>query len=719
MLATDVPVQPPDDQTFVESRDDDLSSQMSLSQPSKEVSAMTQNTVTSAAFRQLCFVLAALSSNLVFAAGDVTVKTSHPQYPGEGAFQTVEDCVAFATQGTSKPQDSAIALYKWLLTHQWHLMSPMEWQVPGRIPDSADPGDYETVLFDANRARFSYGYGLCGTVHAWNEVYWKALGMQARRREFPNHINSEVFYNNRWHAFDTDMAGLLFRPDGEVAGYEDIIQNPELADAGNPPLPHYPFAWPSDFDTMKAGWQQVAQKKKWYSMYNGGYAAHPAIASLRSGETFTRWYDRDHFGGPTKRRFWQNQEGGPHRNWTYFNNGNPFHDGAEANARSEATYCNGEFVYEPPLHSRKSREGMSACSDQVAHRQQSPSLYSTDGSAVAVTFQHFSPYVICGDPVDDANPMSATATDGVVVEGEVVGTVTCEVSNDQGQSWHAVVLLQPMDNPGRSAGTFKADLTEHTKGRYGWHIRFGWSGTAGLNALRFRTTTQVCQAIYPRLTPNGCDVTCRSSSRSVVPVLPNFGLSEKDISAVEVTELRSENLKYTPRSPTQRYAYEAMDTEPAHVVFRVAAPTVLTEVRAAFRYQLNVSRPQDCRYDIDLSTDGGITWTTFATSEIPSDNEFSSGWLSGRTSMAAEFREALVRFRMNTPGRKSAMIDAQLYGIHHNAVSGPVTMEFGWLEKGKLQTQQTILPASQKSNTMHIPTGRELQDSFVRLMVKP
>ena len=104
------------------------------------------------------------------ASGDVTLRTDHPHYPGEGAFQTVTDCVQFATQGHTTPQGKAIAMYKWFLTHQWHLMSPMEWCVPGRIPDSMDAGDYETVLFDANRARFSYGYGLCGTVNAWNEL---------------------------------------------------------------------------------------------------------------------------------------------------------------------------------------------------------------------------------------------------------------------------------------------------------------------------------------------------------------------------------------------------------------------------------------------------------------------------------------------------------------------------------------------------------------------
>lgn len=671
----------------------------------------------------LLLLTGAICTARVAAAADVTLRTDHPQYAGEGAFQTVADCVAFATAGSTDAQEKAIAMYLWLLGHQWHLMSPMEWSVPGRIPDAADPGDYETVMFDANRARFSYGYGLCGTVHAWNEPYWKALGMPARRREFPQHVNSEIFYNNEWHAFDTDMAGLLFRPDGVVAGYADIQAEPKLAESVKSPLPHYPFAWPSDFNTMKQGWQQVAARKKWYRLYNGGYAAHPGIVHLRRGETFTRWYDRDHYGGSGKRRFWQHQKGGPFRQWTYFDNGTPVHDGSHANARSRASYCNGEFVYEPALNTSRSREGMASHSANVAHRDDAPALYSADGAKASVTFQHFSPYVICGDPVDDANPMSGVATDGLVIRGRLVGTVQCEISADGGQTWKSVAISPPADlpKPADAAPTergtpFRVDVTEYIKGRYGWHVRFSWQNAAGLDALKFVTTTQVCQAMYPRLTSNGCTVTCRSRSRAVVAVLPNFGVPESQVAAFEETTLRSKNLRYTPRSAKQRYAYQATDRQPASVVFKLSAPENLMEVRAAVRYQVPVPPPEGCDFRLDVSTDGGQTWTQFAVADVPADNEFSSGWLSGRVdTAAADATDALVRFRMHSPGRRAALIDAQLYGIHELKQQGPVSVEFGWLEGGTLQTYETRLAAEADSSTFRVPTSGNVQDSFVRL----
>lgn len=647
-------------------------------------------------------------------AGDVLIQTSHPQYPGEGAFQTVDDCVAFATRNQTDVQDKAIAMYKWFLTHQWHLMSPMEWCVPGRAPDTADPGNYETVVFDANRARFSYGYGLCGTTHAWNEVYWKAMGLRARRREFPNHINSEVFYQDEWHAFDSDMAGLIFRPDGVVAGYADLQKQPGLINNQTSRLPHYPFDWPNDFETMKRGWQQVAEKKNWYSLHNGGYASHPGIVQLRSGESFTRWFDRDHYGGPSRRRFWHNQPGGPERNWSFLNTEDPFHEGKNSNARNIASYCNGEFAYEPPLHSEACRDSLVGNSNNIGFRKLAPRLYSTDGKLASATFRHFSPYVICGDPEDDANPMTGRATDGFVIHAKVKGTIKCEVSADQGQSW-SVVPQEPVQSA-TNDNSLRVDLTEFVKGRYGWQVRFSWHGDSGVDSVKFTTTTQVCQAMYPRLTANGCTVNYKSTPRAVVAMIPNFGLAEEQIGKFEVKSLRTANLKYTPRSVTNRYAFKATNNKPAAVVFKIAAPTELQEVRAAVRYQLPVPPTAGCDVRLEVSTDAGLSWQEFAKAEIPDDNEFSSGWLAGIAKVTANpAREAWVRVRFQTPGRPAALIDARLYGIHQVKPPEKVSVQLGWLQDGKRLSKQVNLAAGVTSTSIFVPTGDQIVDRFVRI----
>lgn len=650
-------------------------------------------------------------TNAVAGVGDPTIRTSHPTYAGEGAFQSIDDCVRFATHDATSEQEKALALYSWMLTHQWHLMSPQEWCVPGRTPDTRITGDYEMVVFDANRARFSYGYGLCGTVHSWNEPYWKSLGMNARRRAFPGHVNSEVFYADSWHAFDTDMAGLLFRRDGVVAGYDDIIRDPTLAESVKPPIPHYPFAWPQDFNTMKRGWQEVAQGGSWFKLYNSGYAAHPGIVHVRSGESFTRWYDRDHFGGPSKRRFWHHQDGGPYRNWAFFDQGAPTHTGDNANCRAAASYCNGEFDYVPQLATAAYREGVSDQSKNTGSRAESPRLYSTDGQPAFVTFRHFSPYVICGDPVDDANPMSGPATDGLVLEATPIGSVRMEFSADEGQTWHAVKV------PTRtSAMPVRIDLTDLAKGRYGWQIRFHFSGDAGLDALRFVTTTQVCQAMYPRLKPNGTRIEYAAKSRAVVAVLPDFGLPPSQVDAFEVTDLRATNVAYKGRSESSRRAYETTDNQPGTVVFRVASPEPLQQVRAAVRYQLRVPPPKNTDYHLEISTDRGMNWRTFATAQIPGDNEYSSGWLSGTAEIdAADITEAMVKVHFHADGHRTGIIEAQFYGVHE--VPGPqaVTLEYGWLTGGQLQTHTQKIPAGTTSHEFDIETTQDIADQFVRI----
>ncbi|TVP96821.1 MAG: hypothetical protein EA381_16575 [Planctomycetaceae bacterium] len=645
--------------------------------------------------------------------GDPTVRTDHPVYPGEGAFQEIEDCVAFATRGKTASQDQAIALYRWLLMHQYHLMSPQECVYPGESVDT-EGGNGERVVYDANRARFSYGYGLCGTVHAWNEPYWQALGMPARRRAFPGHTNSEVFYDGSWHAYDTDMAGILFRPDGVVAGYEDIIADPRLITAVQPPLPHYPFAWPGDFEAMKRGWTQVAEGGDWFKMYNSGYAAHPGIVHLRSGETWTRYFDRDHFGGPAERRFWHHAKGGPYRTWTFVNTDDTAHDGAEVNARGNASYANGEFVYSPSLADERFREGIRHAAENLGSQPESPRLHSRDGQPTSVVFGHFSPYVIAGKPVDGENPMTGKATDGLVLVAKFVGEVACRVSTDDGQTWQQVPVEG--SNPQDASGRVRADLTERVKGHYGWQVAFDWAGAAGIDELTFTTTTQVSQSIYPRLKPGGSKVRYRAASRGVVASLPNFSLPETECDVFEEVSMRSKNLRYHGLGGDSRLAYETTDNRPGQVVFRLDSPQPLREVRAAFRYSIRSPAPSGSEFSMEVSIDNGRTWRQMGRSDIPEDNEFSSGWLAG----SAEFEDstataAFVRCNLYAGGYRTGLLQVQLYGIHETATPQELELAYGWEEAGEEKSWSTKIPANTAEQTFELPTGQKITDRYIRM----
>jgi len=653
-------------------------------------------------FLALAFCAPALS---LAGVGDPTIRTDHAHYPGEGAFQTVEQCVEFATKPAAgkSQQERALAMYHWLLTHQYHLHSPQEWKIPGLVPGATDHPDM--VTYDANRSRFSYGYGLCGTVHAWNEPYWRALGMTPRRRAFPGHVNSEIEYGGSWHAFDTDMAGLVFRPDGIVAGYADIANDPSIVKPAGNGVPCYPFAWPSDFKAMKQGWQEVAQGGNWYALYNGGYAVHPGIVQLRSGESFTRWFDPDHFGGREQRRHWHRNETGPERNWTFVNAGEPYHRGGESNSRGNASYCNGEFIYEPKLNVAQLDDTVDR-SENLAVSDPSPQLRSSDGKPAQVTFCHFSPYVICGHAAG-GSPMNNPATGGLVVEGDVAGKVELEVSANGGLTWQ----------PGpRLSDTFRHDLTDAVKGRYGWQLRFRFAGEAGIERLRFTTVTQVSQMIYPRLTSGGSEVVYNAASRGVVPVLPALELAE-EFQRHEVHSMRSANVRFAPRTKENRYVYQTTNNKPGSVVFRVDAPRRLTEVRAAVRYAIRVPPPAETGYRLEISTDQGATWQPMAKAEIPADNEYSSGWLAGEKAVETDVTSALVRATFYAGGYTTGLIEAELYGAHATGNPEAVELTYGWQDAGGMRSHRETIAAGAKQHRFTVPTGDEVVDRFVRMAV--
>lgn len=638
--------------------------------------------------------------------GDVTIQTDHEQYPGEGAFQSPAQCVNWAARDATTDHEKSLAIFQWLLTHQWHLMSPQEWCIPGRVP-GANSNDYEMVVYDANKGRFSYGYGLCGTVHAWNEVYWQAAGFPARRRAFPGHTNSEIFYDGKWRMYDTDMAGIVFNRDGSVAGYDEITSDLSLLERPQGSWPRYPFAWPSDFETMKRGWEQVAQGGNWYKLYHGGYAALPGIVHLRSGETFTRYAHPDGFGGRDKRRFWHQLKDGPNRDWTFANGGVPFHRGPESNSRGRTTYGNALFEYAPDLTSEKSFEGSVARSLNLAVSEKG--LRGTDDKFSTITFHHFSPYVICGDPPDDRDPLLNRATEGFVVEGVCTGDVTISVSADQGQSWAEPIAIE---------NEFRQDLTELAKGRYGWWIRFSLGPGASLKSLRTTTTCQLNQAMYPRLKPVETKVTFRSQPRAVVPVLPRLEEESATLNRFEVRELRTDNLDFVGRSSDERLSYRVRGPNTAEVVFRVPAETPLVGISAAARFAVRSPTPEGAEYQLEYSVDCGQSWQDLGTAIPPADNEFSSGWVYGqRVFPETTEKDVLVKVRLFGGGYGTGLLTAELYGIRATSPSSASQVTYSWFEGDTRKEYSFDVPANREEFSVKIPTGRQIRDDFVRIAI--
>ena len=194
-------------------------------------------------------------------------------------------------------------------------------------------------------------------------------------------------------------------------------------------------------------------------------------------------------------------------------------------------------------------------------------------------------------------------------------------------------------------------------------------------------------------------------------------MPESGVSAFEATSMRSDNVVYRGRSEKSRRAYETTNNKPGTVVFRIDSPRRLNEVRAAVRYQLRVPPPTEHDYHLDVSTDNGESWRTFAKADIPDDNEFSSGWLSGKTAIKSDVKTALVRFHMYAGGHRTGLIDAQFYGVYDIPSNQGLTIEYGWLESNRLKRHKQAVPQGVFEQAFRVDTGSSIRDEFIRLAV--
>jgi hypothetical protein len=646
----------------------------------------------------------------VFAeVGDPTIETDHPDYSGEGVFQTAEKIVKHVTADKKTNQEKAIALWRWILTHQYHAQQPMEWSRGAKVPDSRNEKDNLLYLYDANRARFSYGYAMCGTAHAWNQVLWKALGFNARNRAFPGHSNSEIEYDGSWHTFDTDMAGLLLRKDGVVAGYEDFAADPTIFNNDTGDIPKYPFK--GGFTYMQKSWPKVAAELRknpnaWFKLYNVGYEGMPPIVRLRSGETFNRWFNPDHFGGRSERRYWNNSVGGPSRDWTFVNIPPAV---AGKDARGNASYCNAEFIYEPNLKTAEHKAGVAEESNTAFDGQ---GLRSADGKEAFVIFEHISPYVIAGKAANGL-PQTSPATDGLVIEGTVSGgEARVAVSNDDGHHWHDLGVVKD---------ALKLDATDFVKGRWAWRVKFSFTEKTILDSLKFTTVCQMSQSIYPRLKAGGGEVTYRNTGRGLTRVQPFYFADEKTAEIHEVRDLREGELLWKGATPENRAAFHTPGGKPASIVYRLQARGPLIGFAAALNYTVKdePTTPPELAHVISFSVDGGKTWKDLAKAKQEPDNELSSGWLYGKTDLPeGTGTEILCRIKLDCGPHPTDLCRLELYGVYQTAPAPETIVECGWKEGEQSRTHSETVPAGSTEKRFSVPTGAAIRDEFIRIKVR-
>jgi hypothetical protein len=188
---------------------------------------------------------------------------------------------------------------------------------------------------------------------------------------------------------------------------------------------------------------------------------------------------------------------------------------------------------------------------------------------------------------------------------------------------------------------------------------------------------------------------------------------------VEVQKLRSPNVKYLPRNSKNRLAWQTTDNKPGEVVFKIQSTRGnLQEIHAAARYQLRVPPPENHDYRLEVSTDNGQSWKLITQATIPSDNEYSSGWMSGTAKLSqAKNQEALIRVRFYQDGYPTGLIDVRLYGVRETTRSTESSLTYGWKENGQTKSHREQIPAGVQQKTFQIPTGSHITDDYIRIAV--
>lgn len=124
---------------------------------------------------------------------------------------SLKSIVESITRDCKSNDEKAIAIYNFMQLSHYHRNYPSE---PGGIP----------VLKEIN----TYGWSLCGGLHAEQSALWRELGWGWRFVGWDGHTTVEAQYDNQWHYLDVFLKFYAWRPDPNAPGGRTIASQDEL-----------------------------------------------------------------------------------------------------------------------------------------------------------------------------------------------------------------------------------------------------------------------------------------------------------------------------------------------------------------------------------------------------------------------------------------------------------------------------------------------------------
>jgi hypothetical protein len=348
-------------------------------------------------------------------------------------------------------------------------------------------------------------YGYCSGVGAQCAFLQllRGMGIEARAWSIYKWGVVEAFYDGGWHYFDPGMICYYTKPDGAVAGVEEIAAglkawyaaHPDYLDQDakmrafmkDPGIAQGPEILRT-CPTLDAGGSYPLNYFGWYTtmlIFNGmnntpfpyeenHTQGHRVNATLRKGEKITRnWSNTGKFVNAA--------EGGAPECLNLKVGSGAIYYTPKFGDRANGRIGSGTIEYVVPLDTRLSRVLLESANLALSDTKGSPVKAKDPAQPAVMVFDRASGYVY----------LTGTLTlDAVLKEGGQIGV---EVSVDNGRTWKPAATVT-------AAGTQTVDLTPLVLRQYDYRVKLTLTGKeTALTGIRFANDIQVSQRALPAL----------------------------------------------------------------------------------------------------------------------------------------------------------------------------------------------------------------------------
>ena len=505
-------------------------------------------------------------------------------------------------------QEKLIAIWKTVVKYRHQDVPPQE-------------GLDEGCVHDPFKTIHVYGYGMCCCAASDVEGLARYLGFDARGWGIHLHSVPEVFYNASWHTVDGSLMNYFIKPDGSIAGVEDIhkaIKQWYAADPAHKSIAGKDVAlknfsknegWKNgpallagckfyDKDGINpAGWhgwwsnmQEYNYKEKskaeGFVYEYGPSMGYELNVQLRAGEKLTRnWFDKGlHINAES-----------PNPGLVKLLKGNRKSLGLqrELGDLAPGRIGNGTLEYDVPLADGQFRPGALAADNLActAEDKASPALHVKDPAQPGVLIVRM--------------PCSYVYLAGRITARTSIGPgggVVVSLSDNQGLDWKEIGRFQ-------SAGDQALDLKKYIFNRYDYRLRFELKGAGtGVDALKIVNDFQHSQAPLPTLLDGENKITFRAGeAQGTITYEPAMHEPKKEVNVLTVAAFHPvlKGLQEKNFLPLEGSGGKGEAT------LKIATPGELLRVRLSMHYRCRDPNGKDA-WDVDVSFDGGGVWQKLA-----------------------------------------------------------------------------------------------------------